>query len=88
MKNLTEDKLEEFIKKNKNEFNIYRPTQEHEAKFMAKLMIRLRRAVISIVPYLIKVAIGVIIIWGISLALWYLFNIPTLWDLFLNLLKK
>ena len=87
MKNLTEEKLEEFIKKNKSEFNIYKPTKNHDKRFMALLMIRLRRAFINIAPYLIKVCVAVVAIWSLSWALWYMFKIPTLWDLIKNWIK-
>ena len=88
MKNLTEDKLEEFIRKNKSEFNVYKPAENHEKKFIAKLMIRLRRAFINITPYLIKVIIATVLIWAISLVLEFMFHIPTLWDLAIKLFKK
>jgi hypothetical protein len=87
MKNITEDKLEEFIRRNKDEFNVYRPEEKHEGKFLVKLTFKLRRVVINIAPYLVKVCVGVVAIWAISLALWYIFKIPTLWDLVINWLK-
>jgi len=84
----TEEELEKFIKENKDKFNIYRPTENHEGKFMVKLTLRLRRAFISIVPYLIKVGTVTLIIWIISIALEYYFKIPPLWDLVINWFKK
>jgi cell division septal protein FtsQ len=88
MKNITENQLEEFIKKNKSEFNVYRPTLNHEEKFMVKLVNRMKRVFINVAPYLIKVGVAVMVVWGISLAFWIVFKTPTLWDLVINLFKK
>ena len=88
MKNLTEEKLEEFIKKNKSEFNVYKPTKNHDKRFMALLMIKLRRAFINIAPYLVKVAVATVLIWLVTIAIWEWFHLPTLWDLAIEFFKK
>lgn len=88
MKNLTEDKLEEFIKKNKDEFDTYCPEEKHENKFLVMLTFKLRQVVINIAPYLIKVCVAIVVIWTISLTLWYVFKIPTLWDLAVKFFHK
>ena len=88
MKNLTEEKLEEFIKKNKSEFNVYKPAKNHDKRFMALLMIKLRRSFINITPYLIKVAVAIVLIWLFTIAIWEWFHLPTLWDIIIDFLKK
>jgi len=88
MKNLTEKELEEFIMKNKNEFNVYRPSKNHDKRFLALLMIKLRRAFINITPYLIGAAIATILLWVFTIAIWEWFHLPTLWDIIIDFLKK
>ena len=73
----TEDKLEKFIKNNKEKFNVV-PRPGLENSIFAKL----KSAIKSIVPYLIKVSIFVVIIWGISFSLYFFFDLPTIWGLF------
>jgi hypothetical protein len=81
MKNLNDENLEDFIRNNKNKFNVYRPTKGHKNKFLAKLSLKLRQVFINIAPYLIKLSIAIVVIWGISIALWYFFKVPTLWEI-------
>jgi hypothetical protein len=88
MKNISEEKLEEFIKKNKSEFNVYKPTKDHDKRFMALLMIRLRRAFINIAPYLIKVAVATVLIWLVTIAIWEWLHLPTLWESAIEFFKK
>lgn len=88
MKNLTDEKLEEFIKKNKGEFNVYKPTKNHDKRFMALLMIKLRRTFINIAPYLIGVSVATVLIWTFTIAIWEWCGLPTLWDLAIEFFKK
>ena len=73
----TEDELEEFIKQNKDKFDVV-PRAEMEKNILKKF----KKIIISIIPHLIKVMVGVIVVWLISFLLWYFFNLPTLWNLF------
>jgi hypothetical protein len=81
MKKLNDENLENFIRNNKDKFDDYRPTRNHKNIFLAKLSLKLRQVFINIAPYLIKLSIAIVIIWGISIALWYFFKIPTLWEI-------
>lgn len=64
-----EDNIEKFIRENKDKFGVYHPPDNHMEKFLFKLNYRLRN-IISIVPYLIKVAIVTIIIFASSIIVW------------------
>ena len=64
------DNIEKFIIENREKFIQYNPPESHMEKFLLKLDLRLRH-VISIVPYLIRVAlitatifIGSVLIWN------------------------
>jgi hypothetical protein len=74
--NLTEDSIEEFIKINKDKFDIYRPKSNHEEHFVIKLHKKFQK-IISIIPHLIKVAIATVLIFAISIWLW---NSYIRWD--------
>lgn len=84
----TEEQLDEFIRTNKDKFNIYKPTKNHDKRFMALLMIKLRRTFINIAPYLIGVAIATALLWLVTISIWQWCNLPTLWDLAIEFLKK
>jgi hypothetical protein len=77
----TEEKLEKFIRENKDKFEVM-PRPGNEETFLLKLIKRIKHAIISIGPYLIKVGIVTFIVWGISILLWYFFDMPNLWGLF------
>jgi hypothetical protein len=66
---LNENNIESFIRKNRNAFSAYRPPENHQDKFFMKLNRRIRH-IISIVPYLIRVAIGTLIIFIASIMVW------------------
>lgn len=80
---LTEENLEIFIKQHKDKFDKCDPSTYHGDHFFVKLLDKFK-VIKTIVPHLWKVAVGVIVIWGISIALWWFFNWPTLWSLFYN----
>jgi hypothetical protein len=69
MMKLDEDTIEKFIRENKDKFGVYRLPDNHLEKFLFKLNYRLRH-IISIVPYLIRVAIATIIIFLASILIW------------------
>jgi len=66
---LNEDTIETFIRKNKDEFDVYRPPDSHLEKFLLRINYRIKHLV-SIVPYLIRVAITMIIIFLGSIIIW------------------
>lgn len=66
---LTEDNIEEFIRKNKDKFDRYYADNQHEERFLQKLSRRFKKF-ISIVPYLIRVLIMTIIIFTASIIIW------------------
>lgn len=75
-KDKTEEDIENFIKDNKDKFSIYRPTQHHDQHFLIKLSNRFK-VIINIVPYLLRVALAVVIIFTFSIWLW---NSYIRWD--------
>ncbi len=64
-----QDNLDEFVKKNKDEFDSEEPLIEHEKRFFLKLSERFKK-IISIIPHLIKVIIVTIIIFILSFIIW------------------
>lgn len=72
-----EDKLEEFIRANKDKFNMYQPEPGHHQQFLRKLLNKFRE-VISIVPYLVKVGIATALIFTISFFVWKMYICPPL----------
>lgn len=85
--NWNEDNIEEFIKANKEKFNI-EPHPFHKISFLKKLRKLVHGTIKSIVPYLVKVSIAVVVVWGLSIAAWWIFKVPTIWDLFIKLISK
>jgi len=69
MEMLNEDTIENFILENKDKFSVYHPTDSHLGKFLFKINYRIRH-IISIVPYLIRVAIATVIIFVASIIIW------------------
>jgi hypothetical protein len=66
---LNEDSIESFIRDNKEKFGVYRPPANHLEKFLFKLNYGIRE-MISIVPYLIRVAVATVIIFIASIMIW------------------
>lgn len=66
---LNEDTIEKFIRENKNKFGVYRPPDSHLEKFIFKLNYRIRH-IISIAPYLLRVAVATVIIFIASIIIW------------------
>ena len=66
----TDKELEDFIRKNKDKFEVYPPKENHSEIFLVRLQERLHKIYISIVPHLIKVAITTVIVFVISLFVW------------------
>ena len=77
MKNLDEEELEEFIRKNKDKFNTYQPEPSHNELFLKKLLRKVRE-VISIVPYLLKVGVATVLIFILSFIVWRFYLSPPL----------
>jgi hypothetical protein len=69
MARLNENNIEKFIRDNKDKFGIYLPGANHQENFLIKLNNRIKH-IISIVPYLLRVAIGTIIIFIASIVVW------------------
>jgi hypothetical protein len=64
-----EDTIETFIRENKDKFGVYHPSDSHLDKFMLKIRYRISH-IISIVPYLSRVAIATAIIFTASIITW------------------
>lgn len=77
MKNLTEEELEKFIRKNKDKFEVHQPQPNHDQHFLNKLINKFKE-VINIVPYLVKVGAATILIFILSFLLWRAFICPPL----------
>jgi hypothetical protein len=69
MGNFNHDTIEKFIFENKDEFGTYSPPESHMDRFLFKLNFRIRHF-ISIVPYLIKVAVATVVIFISSVVVW------------------
>jgi hypothetical protein len=70
MRRFDENELEYFIRRNKDKFNDeHNPDDNHFDKFMYKLNLRIKHYV-SILPYLIKVAIVTVIVFVASIIVW------------------
>ena len=65
----SEDPIEKFIRENKDEFGASNPPENHMGKFLFKLNRRIRH-IISIAPYLVKVAVVTILIFTASIIIW------------------
>ena len=77
MKTWDEQELEKFIRKNKDQFDVYQPDPRHNQQFLEKLINKFKK-VISIVPYLVKVGIATILIFFLSFLVWKTFIAPPL----------
>jgi len=66
---LNEDNIEEFIRKNKDKIGVYHPPESHFERFLLKMNFEIKH-IISIVPYIIRVAFATIIIFTASIIIW------------------
>jgi hypothetical protein len=64
-----EDTIESFIRENKEKFGVHHPPDGHMENFLFKVKYRIRY-IISIVPYLIRLAIASILIFTASIIIW------------------
>ncbi len=69
MKEWTEDEIEQFIRDNKDRFDIARLDPNHENKFLLRLSRKFKK-IISIVPHIVKVAIVTVIVFIASIVIW------------------
>jgi hypothetical protein len=76
IKKMTEEELFDFIRKNRDKFDVVNPESKHEEKFLGKLGRIIRDTVISIVPYLIKVIIVAIVFWICGIIAWNIYLNP------------
>ena len=63
------DNIEKFIRENREAFRDDLPPEDHMDKFLVKLNTRIKH-LISIVPYLIRVAIATVLIFTASIIIW------------------
>ena len=77
MKIREEEELEKFIRENKDKFDIYEPESDHNQHFFNKLLNKFK-AVINIVPYLLRVGLATIFIFIISFLIWRAYLCPPL----------
>ena len=69
MERVAGDKIEDFIRLKRDEFDTEVPDREHAEKFLTRLN-RSIREMISIVPYLVRVAVATILIFIASVIVW------------------
>jgi hypothetical protein len=77
MKIQEEEDLEKFIRANKDKFDIYEPESGHNQHFFNKLINKFK-AVINIVPYLVKLGLATILIFIFSFLIWKTWLCPPL----------
>ena len=63
------DNIEKFIRENRDAFRDDLPADDHMEKFLVKLNTKIKQ-LISIVPYLIRVAIATVLIFTASIMIW------------------
>jgi len=86
MKIREEEELEKFIRENKDKFDTYHPEPGHSQLFLSRL-IKKFKAVINIVPYLVKVGIATIFIFILSFVVWKTYLSPPLTSISLKYWK-
>ncbi len=64
-----EDIIESFILENRDKFEVQGPPEDHTERFLIKLNRHIRH-LISIVPYLIRVAAATVLIFAASIIIW------------------
>lgn len=69
METYREDPIDNFIRKNRDEFDGYNPPEDHTEKFLTKLSQRISH-IINIIPYLVKVAVATLLIFSASILIW------------------
>jgi hypothetical protein len=69
MTRFTENNIEKFIRDNKDKFGIYSPKDSHMDTFLSKLNSRIKN-IISIAPYLVRVAVATVLIFSASIIVW------------------
>jgi hypothetical protein len=69
MEKVVRDRIEEFIRVNRGEFESDVPDERHTERFMERLNLKIRE-MISIVPYLLRVAIATVLIFISSIIVW------------------
>jgi hypothetical protein len=77
MKIREEEELEKFIRANKDKFDINEPESEHNQHFFNKLINKFK-AVINIVPYLVKLGLATLLIFIFSFLIWKTWLCPPL----------
>ena len=68
MESKREERIEDFIRQNRARFDEVPPV-DHAERFLSKLNRKLRH-IISIVPYLVRVAVATILIFSASVLVW------------------
>lgn len=66
---LDENSIEDFIRENRDKFCVYHPPDGHLDKFLLKINLKIKH-IISIIPYLIRVAVATVIIFTASIIVW------------------
>lgn len=69
MNRLSEKDLESFIRRNRDKFGDYSPHENHMDRFIFRFRNRFRK-IVSIVPYLARVAIATVVIFVASVIVW------------------
>lgn len=72
---MVEDKFKKLIQDNISKFDVD-PTVNHEQKFMNKLVLRFKKVIIDITPYIVKVLVIGSLLWCVSFTIWGMFLNP------------
>jgi hypothetical protein len=75
-KKMTEEELFDFMRKNRDKFDVFTPEPNHEEKFLRKLGRVIRETVVNIVPYLLKVTVIAIVFWICGIIAWDIYLNP------------
>jgi hypothetical protein len=72
MTDWNEEELDKFIKENRDLILRGKPKEGHEIKFLTRLQLKARHYV-DITPYLVKVGIITVVVFILSVYVWYSF---------------
>lgn len=82
------DNLLKYMSEHREELDTYLPEPKHEEKFLNKLSRTIKKAVISIVPHIIRASIITVVVWVVTFIVWKIFLYPiSIVTLFQSLFK-
>jgi hypothetical protein len=70
------ENLFEYIRTHREELDTYLPEPKHEEKFLDRLSKSIKKAMVSIVPHIVKAAIITTVVWVVTFVIWRIFLYP------------